>query len=326
MQQPERFNSITGTVTQALVGVYQILAVIVFIVSLFSAYAWLSNPFLGGFFEQTLVLTEVGTREAGKQWMLHEQGFVGNQLVSVADRPISNATDLRETLETLHVGETVPVVMRTPDGDLKQADITLQSLSGIDQLSYFVIPAFLSLVFLIIRLWIFGLRRSEPAGRTFSVLASSMAIVVGGLFDLYTSHNFPSLWTLAVALSGGALIGLGLVFPQEARVLFRRPYLRWIGFAIAIALTLNAYRVLYDYENPTAYFGAWRNIYIFVGLSSLFYFGALAYRAFFSLSPVVKNQARTILIGAVLAFGPIVGWILYSSWVTARGGSAPFHP
>ena len=326
MQQPERFNSITSTVTQALVGVYQILAVIVFIVSLFSAYAWLSSPFLGGFFEQTMVLTEVGTREAGEQWTLHEQGFVGHQLVSVADRPISNATVLRETLETLHVGQTVPVVMRTPDGELKQADVTLQTLPGIDQLSYFVIPAFLSLVFLIISLWIFGLRRSEPAGRTFSVLTSSMAIVIGGLFDLYTSHNFPSLWTLAVALSGGALIGLGLVFPQEARVLFRRPYLRWIGFAIAIVLTLNAYRVLYDYENPTAYFGAWRNIYIFVGLSGLFYFGALAYRAFFSLSPVVKNQARTILIGAVLAFGPIVGWILYSTWVTARGGSAPFNP
>ena len=30
------------------------------------------------------------------------------------------------------------------------------------------------------------------------------------------------------------------------------------------------------FENPTAYFGAWRIIYIFVGLSGLFYFGALA--------------------------------------------------
>lgn len=185
MQQPDRFNSITSTVTQALVGVYQILAIIVFIVSLFSAYAWLSNPFLGGFFEQTMVLNESGTREAGEQWALHEQGFtLGDQLVSVADRPISNSADLRETLETLHVGQTVPVVMRTLDGELKQADVTLQSLSGIDQLSYFVIPAFLSLVFLIISLWIFGLRRTEPAGRTFSVLTSSMAIVVGGLFDL----------------------------------------------------------------------------------------------------------------------------------------------
>ena len=55
------------------------------------------------------------------------------------------------------------------------------------------------------------------------------------------------------------------------------------------------------------------NIYTFVGLAGLFYFGVMGYRAFFSLSPVVKSQARTILIGALLAFGPIVIWLLYSS-------------
>jgi signal transduction histidine kinase len=329
MDQSNRFNTITSTVTQSIVLVYQGLAVIVFVVSLISAYAWLRNPFIGGFFEQTMVLNESVTRETGEQWALQENGFrLGDQLVSVADRPISDAADLRATLSSLHVGQTVPVVMRTLDGEPKEANITLQSLSGIDQISYFVIPAFLSLVFIIISIWIFGLRRSEPAGRTFSVLTASMAIVVGGLFDLYTSHYFTSLWTLAVALAGGALIGLGLVFPQEARVLFRHPYLRWVGFAIGLALALYALLVLYDFENPTAYFGAWRNIYIFVGLSGLFYFGVLAFRAFYSLSPVVKSQARTILIGALLAFGPIVFWLLYTS-LRARvlpEASTPFNP
>src|SRR6185503_14777865 len=85
------------------------------------------------------------------------------------------------------------------------------------------------LAFLLISLWIFGLRRTEAAGRTFSVLTTSLAIAVGGLFDLYTSHYFTPLWTLAVGLAGGALVGLGLVFPQEMRALYRRPYMRWIG-------------------------------------------------------------------------------------------------
>ncbi|HSJ86297.1 MAG TPA: GAF domain-containing protein, partial [Anaerolineales bacterium] len=160
----------------------------------------------------------------------------------------------------------------------------------------------------------------------FSVLTTSFAIVIGGLFDLYTSHYFTMVWTLAVALAGGALVGLGLVFPQEASILFRRPYLRWIGFAIAIVLTLNAYLVLYDFERPTAYIGAWRNIYIFVALAGLFYFVTLAYRAFFSLSPVVKNQARTILIGALLGFGPMVFWLLYSTGRSKSGESTPFNP
>ena len=329
MQQPNRFNSVSNIVTQYLVLAYQLLAAVVFIASLFSAYAWLTNPFIGGFFEQTMVLNESVTREPGEQWALQEAGFrLGDQLVSVGGNPISSSDDLGAVLETLRVGQTVPVVLRVLDGENREASILLQPLSPIDQLSYFVIPALLSLVFLIISLWIFGLRRSEPAGRAFSMLTTSMAIAIGGLFDLYTSHNFTNVWTMAVALSGGALIALGLVFPQEARILFRHPYLRWVGFAIGILLALNAYRVLYDFENPTAYIDAWGNIYIFVGISGLFYFGALAYRAFFSLSPVVKSQARTILAGALLAFGPIVFWLLYSS-ILARGNTGeatPFNP
>jgi signal transduction histidine kinase len=327
--QGNRFNTALDTLTQTSVLMYQALAVVVFVASLFSAYAWLKNPFMGGFFEQTMVVNESVTREAGNQWALHEKGFrLGDQVISVEGHSIASADDLRETLESFHVGDTVHVVMRTLDGETKAADITLQALSLTDQISYFVIPAFLSLVFLVISLWIFGLRRTEPSGRTFSILTTSLAIVIGGLFDLYTSHHFTYVWTMAVALAGGALIGLGLIFPQEARVLFRRPYLRWIGFAVGVILAINAYRVLYDFEQPIAYIDAWRNIYIFVALSGLFYFGTLAYRAFFSLSPVVKNQARTILIGALLAFGPIVFWLLYSTirYKLVPEEATPFNP
>jgi len=167
-------------------------------------------------------------------------------------------------------------------------------------------------VFLVISLWIFGLRRTESAGRAFSIMTTSVAIVTGTLFDLYTSHQFTVIWTMAAALSGGALIDMGLCFPQEVRFLFRRPYLRWVGYIAAVALAINAYLVLYDFERPIAYFDAWRLIYIFVGLAALFYFGALGYRAFFSYSPIVKSQARTILFGALLAFGPLVIWLLFS--------------
>lgn len=327
MDQTNRINTTVEKVTQAIVVVYQALAILVFIASLSVAFDWLNNPFIGGFFEQTMVLNESVSRDMENPWALRDAGFqLGDQLVSVDEHPIANASDLNTVLKTMQVGEVVHVVMRTLDGETREADVVLQPLAAADQIAYFVIPAILCFAFLLLSLWIFGLRRTEPAGRSFSVLATSLSIVIGALFDLYTSHIFTSLWTLAVALTGGSLIGLGLVFPQESRIVFRRPYLRWIGYLIAIILTVNAYLVLYDFENPIAYFGAWRIIYIFAGLSGLFYFGTLAYRAVFSLSPVVKSQARTILFGAVVAFGPIVAWILYSTWITQRGGSAPFNP
>jgi signal transduction histidine kinase len=311
MYQSYRFNIFLSRVTQAVVLVYQGIAVVIFVSSLFLAYEWLKNPFIGGFFEQTHVLNGSDTTEAGKHWALYAQGFkLGDQLISVAGHTISNANDLDHTLGSLRMGQTVSVAIHTQAGEVRTTEILLQSFPIADQISYFVVPAILSLIFLIISLWIFGLRRTEPAGRAFSVMTSSLAIVIGALFDLYTSHRFTYIWTMAAAISGGALIDLGLGFPQEARVLFRRPYLRWLGYIAGIILAINAYLKLYDFAHPTAYIEAWQYIYIFVGLSALFYFGALAYHAFLSHSPVVKSQARTILFGVLVAFGPIVFWLL----------------
>ena len=330
MYQAYRFNRILSRVVQSVVLVYQGIAGIVFALSLLFAYNWLKIPFIGGFFEQTLILNGSDTSEAGKQWALYEQGFgLGDKLESVGTQPISNADDLNNTLRSFHNNETVPVTIRTSDSDLRTVNIILQPFPFADRIAYFVLPAILSLMFLGISLWIFGLRRTEAAGRAFSMMAASLAIGIGALFDLYTSHRFTYIWTMAVALTGGALIDLALCFPQEARFVLGRPYLRWFGYAAGILLAVNAYPKLYDLANPTAYFDAWRMIYIFVGLSALFYFGALVIHAFFSYSPVVKSQARTILFGALLAFGPIVFWLLYSSWKNAFEGladSIPFNP
>jgi signal transduction histidine kinase len=330
MNESNRVNDALGKITQWIVLIYQAVAVLIVLASLILGLDWLNDPFVGGIFEQTMVLNGTDTREAGKHWALYEQGFeIGDQLVSVDGRPISSGSDLHQTLITLQVGQTVPVGMRTAEGEIRTVDVILTSFSTADRVAFFVIPMGMSLVFLALSLWIFGLRRTESAGRAFSMMTASIAIVIGALYDLYTFHYFTYAWTVAAALSGGAVIDLGLCFPQEARLLLRRPYLRWFGYAIGIGLAMSAFSNLYDFQNPTAYFASWRNIYVFVGIAALFYFGALTFHAFFSHSPVVKSQARTILFGAVVAFGPIVSWLLYSSWKNLPGGTqeaVPFNP
>lgn len=330
MNEPYRVNEVLSKITQWIVLVYQAIAVLIFGASLYLGFIWLRNPFIGGMFEQTMVLNGTDTRETGRQWALYEQGFkIGDQLVSVNGQPVSSGPDLYRVLSSLQAGQTVPVEMQTVEGEVRTVDVTLQPLSTQDRVAFFFIPALLSLVFLAISGWIFGLRRTESAGRAFSMMATSVAIVIGALFDLYSFHYFTYAWTLAAALSGGALIDLALCFPQEARLLYRRPYLRWFGYAIGIALAVSAFLVLYDLQKPTAYFASWGNIYLFTGISALFYFGALMVNAFFSHSPVVKSQARTILFGALVAFLPIVIWMLYSSArqrILGTEEADPFNP
>src|SRR5262245_44857640 len=213
MYPSQRFYEVTNRTTQYLVFGYQILAGIVFILGLILSYSWLSNPFIGGFLEHTFILNGTQSREVGKKWELYEQGFKqGDQLVSVNGKHITNANDLKNILADSVVSDKVTVEMLTSTGETKSATVTLRSFSAADRLAFFIMPMVLCLVFLIVSLWIFGLRRTEPAGRAFTVFTTSLAIVTGALFDLYTSHLFTYVWTLAVALAGGALIDLALGF------------------------------------------------------------------------------------------------------------------
>jgi len=307
----QRTQSLVNRTLQIVVLVYQAIAVVVFIATLTLSSEWLRVPFLGGFFEHTFVLNGSDTSEENKSWAMYTQGFeVGDQLVSVDGIGVNSSGKLLEIINSHTVNDTVEVVMRTADGGEETASIVLQEFSAADRTAYFILPELLSLVFLMVSLWIFGLRRTEPAGRAFSIFTASLAIVVGGLFDLYTSHQFTYIWTFALAMIGGAFIDLGLGFPQEARIVIGRPYIRWIGYLAGFVLFLNAFGTLFNFSKPTAYITAWQVIYAFVGSAAIFYFIMLIYHAVVSRSPVVKSQARTILVGSLVAFGPAVIWLL----------------
>ena len=115
------------------------------------------------------------------------------------------------------------------------------------------------------------------------MMASSLAIVIGSLFDLIHFHRFTYMWTMAVALSGGAMIDLALWFPAGGADCARSsvPAMDWI--CLGIILALNAYTKLYDFDNPTAYFIGWQMIYMFVGSFGVILFRCVAFHAFFRI-------------------------------------------
>src|SRR6476659_6431658 len=125
MNDSYRINTVISKVTQSVVLAYQAIAMLVFAISLFLAFDWLSTPFIGGFFEQTMVLNGTDTYETGKHWSLYTDGFkIRDQLVSVNGSPISNAQDLENVLYSVQVGQNVSVVMRTAAGN-RTVDVTL---------------------------------------------------------------------------------------------------------------------------------------------------------------------------------------------------------
>ena len=315
MFQSSRFQSLLNQVLQWIIVVYQAAAILAFVISLFLASRWLRLPFMGAFFEQTMVYNGSKPPNDADPWPLVDQGIhLGDEIVSVAGHEVSSARDLSGVLGQFFPGELVPVVVREADGALREYNITLTSFSSISYTSYVLIPSLISTIFLILGVWVFGFRRSESAGRAFSLFSSSLAIVTGTLFDVYTTHTFTLLWTLGLAMVGGSLVDLALNFPREFKPLIRRPYLRWIGYVTGIALTIYAATTLWDFNDRTAYFSAWQFIYIFAGASGLFFIGVMIYHSIVAQSPVVKSQARTVVIGTIVGLGGAIYWLVTNSF------------
>jgi signal transduction histidine kinase len=302
--------------------IYQAMAVGVFLLALILGLRWMPQPFLGAFYEQTLVFNGVRPGQSNESWNLYNQGVrLGDQLISVNGVKVHSTGEVQKVLDgTIQgmipttngfvPGETIPLTIRTANGEERTLDVELHIFPTQQRISYFVIPMFASAIFMAIGLLIFALRRLEPAGQAFALLAASLAILAATSFDLFTTHYLTYLWTLALAVCGGALVSLALSLPQEVDFVVRRPYLRWVGLIVALVLTLMAYNRLFNFERPTSYMAAWRVLYIFVGLSALFFLMTSVYYGTSALSPVVKTQARTILGGALLGLGPLFIWLI----------------
>jgi len=305
----QRYKTLINQSLQWMVLVYQAVAVVLFMLGLVLAGRWLSQPFLGALYEHTLVFNGTGPGDVTPAWALFAQVVVGDQLVAIDETPVTSSEEISAILKNRFAGENVEVTVRSESGEKRPVTVTLHNFPSDSRTVYFIIPTILSVIFLVASLWIFGLRRNEPAGRAFSLFTSSLAIVTGTYFDLVTTHQFTIIWTAAAAISAGALIDLAFTFPLEPRFAINRPYLRWTGLQVGAVLFILAYLTLFNFDQPTAYIARWQYIYGFIALSVVIYISMNLYHVIYAQSPVVKTQSRTILIGTIFAFVPLSIWL-----------------
>jgi len=301
-----------GPAFQGVVLIILAATAAMYLAALALAVRWQQRPFLGAFLEPTLAFNDVGSSGAQK-WPAFVQADVkpGERLVAVGGVPVPTDRRLAEVLKNYQLGQTVVLTLERPDGSRRDAPITLTRFRTRDLATLFVVPYLIGLAYLGIGLWVFRLRRTEAAGRAFAVFCSMAAVAMGGLFDIYTTHAFAWAWTLSLAVASGALITLGLVFPQEVGFVQKWPNLRLLSFVPALALAAYALYTLYaPGAGPLDYILGWRYEYYYMGGSALFFFTMLVYRWRFSTSPIVREQSRVILIGSLAAFSLILFWVI----------------
>ncbi len=290
---------------------YQLAALVVIIITPILFAGWARQPFIGVLVEHTLVSNGTGPAVPGS-WEAYARGLdkFGYQLIEIDGIPVGSAEDIQLVLQPRRAGQKVRLSYLDPQDNPGSLEVTLQTLSLADQFALFYLPYFIGLVYFICGVWVYSLRKQDVPGRGFALFSTAVAVTLVTLGDLSSTHWFTRLWAFSLALSGGSMILLGLVFPQPVRLVQRYPLLRWSPLLVSLVLGTYAITTHFNFNAPRAYLQAWLILYVFVALAILIFFGWMIVQRFRSLSPIVREQARVILTGAILAFGPIMVWFI----------------
>jgi signal transduction histidine kinase len=303
--------------------IYLVFGLVTFLMVPFLALNWMKLPFIGAYVEQTMIINSIGPSGDPSAWTLNQQGVgFGNRLLAVDQMPVQNAFDLSQAIGQRAVGSTVTLSIRTPEGVVEDRSVPLTAFPTNDRLTFFYFPYGIGLIYLIAGVWVFAIRRHHPSGRAFALFAVSVALGIGLLFDVFTTHIFTPLWTIAIAMVGASAISMSFYFPREDPIIQRRPYLALIPSVIGILLALYAIFRLYDIANPTAYALGWRFEYIFIGLSILFVIGWFIARRRRITWPSDREQLRMMATAAILSFLPMGIWLI----LTVAGTRLSFTP
>jgi signal transduction histidine kinase len=309
---PARIASIKLWLAPGIVLFFQIVSILALATIPIFAINWIRTPFLGVFIEHTLYFSASQPTVEGSWPFADEVGGFGSQLGSIDSRPINNVFEINKLLKNHAVGDAVFVTTKNA-GEVSETSTLLIEFPFADQITYFFIPYIIGLVYLGSGIWIFSLRRKDAIGRTFALFSASVAIAVAGQFDMLTTNYLTWLWTISLGVISGSLIRLALLFPHENHLANHYPVLHWIGYIIASIILIFTLPNIYNLNNPLAYFWGWRLEYILVGISILFFIGAIIYSYTTISTPIIKEQSRLILIGSTLSFGPLAIWFLLTS-------------
>jgi len=301
--------------------IFLVLAVVVvaFLVAHVLAWRWATEPFLGMLLEPTLVLSPL----QGRGWarlQLDPPLEQPDRLIAIDAQPVERYADVAAILSEHAVGDTVWVLVARPDGNLREEQITLAPFALKDLFLLFIIPYLVGMAYLAIGIWVYWVQGWGRAGQAFTGLCAAFALTLSGIFDVSTTHRLAVLWCAAVPFAAATAMHLAMVFPQEPRFVQRVPVLRLLPYLPAMFLTFRSIASVYDIGQPWAYINHWRNSYFFAAVGILFLVGMLIYRMVRPPSPLIQQQSRVILLGAMLAFLPVVPWLL----LNVLGRPVPF--
>ena len=279
-----------------------VLAAIMLVLTPIWALQWYDTPFLGVLLEPNNIVSQI----KGPGWPARTSGVVWS--------------DRLEALNGVPVTDELQVEAFMRQNGLRPVDVTFQRRSGElftlklqpiktgfrDLLSLFIVPYLVGLMFLLMGLWAYRIRPDLHPTRAFVIFVSAISILTTTFLDMNTSHRVVLLWSLSLPAAAGALGYLALVFPLEMKFIERRHFLSFLPWLASIILCFFIARDILVPPTPYSYIDSWRWGYILNAFGVVTLISGLVARIIGNHEPVVRQQSRIIIFGAVLAFLPIL--------------------
>lgn len=319
MKTRQEPTDLTTRIGRVIVFLVLAVTVTAFVVAHVLAWRWSREPFLGTMVEPTLVLS-LFKGEGWARLAFNPPLAQPDRLAQVDQRWVERYDDVAAILSEHQVGDTVWVTVANQEGELREEQITLATFLVRDMVVLFLLPYLAGLAYLGIGIWVYWVQGWGRAGQVFTCFCASVALMMACIFELNTTHRLAGLWAASVPFAAATAMHLALVFPQEPRFAQRLQFLRLIPYVPATYLALRSILSIYDVSHPWDYLGHLYSSYIFGAVGIFFLLGMLLYRLVRPPSPLVRQQSRIILLGATLAFLPVVPWVA----LVVSGNPVPF--
>ena len=305
-----------------LVGLLLLVGGIIYVLLPFSALRWAQSPFLGFFIDPNLVINDSGEPEWPSQG---DEALVGypDRITAVNNQPVASVSEYLAAIATFDLGDSVQITLVQPPSASEiepshpdaERVVTLPVISFGNQALWnqFGLFYLVGFLLLIIGVWTFVVRPKSEAAQVFGLFMVAAALAVAGLFNMLTTQEFDRVWLLALSLTPGFCIWLTAVFPHEMSFVNKYPHGRWLTLLPGVVAGLWAQLWLHNATDVWRYAIPWRTLFLLNGLAILISLFMMAYRGYRSPSPLVRQQARIIFFGSVLAFTPVIVFFIPAS-------------
>jgi signal transduction histidine kinase len=320
--------------TWPLVFVILLAATALFIIAPVLAIDWAQRvPFPSVLLQPNLLVSDA----SGPDWGPTAQLDALDRIVGIAETPVTDQALYDQALinawargdQNVSVSyERSASITPRPCGEMIAPGLyrcetarQLQKIEPGEFASLFVLPYGLGLVYLLIGIWVFRQRGNQRTSQVLALFSGTASIIFATYFDGLTTNRLQWVAFLAMGASSGALLSLSLLFPQTARIVERRPMIRFLVYVPGLAFSALASIALHAPNDPWAYVAWQRWVLVALAAAISVFIGLQIYRRLSSDSPIVLQQSRIILWGSTFALLPFVIWVALSIF-----RPTPFNP